>query len=191
MKNTSSRRRQDTTRGLSTPRFKLSAVGKGILHCLEIFRISLNYHIESGNATSLEGSLAQWSAAKWASHGQFSTSSLYKLLMFRGIRHPSVSYIWHTNCPESISILRWFIIRRRLLTKNRLIARNLAINPQCPFCDVIDESDEHFFSTCRYIKQGWTVMLEWCKLPSSMQFRPSILSSPGNSRLRRRNFWPS
>ncbi|WOK93186.1 hypothetical protein Cni_G01880 [Canna indica] len=71
---------------------------------------------------------------KWSSFGVFSTSSLYKLLNFRGLTDYRAIYIWQRDCPISISMFNWFYFRKRPHTKDHLIARGMNIDSACHLC---------------------------------------------------------
>ncbi|WOK94009.1 hypothetical protein Cni_G02711 [Canna indica] len=58
---------------------------------------------------------------KWSASKIFYTSSVYRILSFRGIKDPSASFIWQPLCPRNISIFNWLVLRKKLHTKDRLL----------------------------------------------------------------------
>ncbi|WOL01474.1 hypothetical protein Cni_G10190 [Canna indica] len=103
---------------------------------------------------------------KWTKEGAFTTSSLYRLLNFKGISEPWTSYIWQVNFPPAISLTNWLIEKRRLPTRDRLLKHNVQLpSSSCVLCTNIDESHSHLFKDCPFTIAGWRMF-------------PSLLDTP-------------
>ncbi|WOL15888.1 hypothetical protein Cni_G24669 [Canna indica] len=90
-------------------------------------------------------------------------------------------------CPEAISITNWLINRKRLLTKDSLLAHNAQIDPVCLLCDAEAESHDHLFNRCPYTVGGWRRFLALRRLPIiPIDFCPWLIVWQGRSIVKKR-----
>ncbi|XP_026441100.1 uncharacterized protein LOC113340095 [Papaver somniferum] len=102
---------------------------------------------------------------EWTSNpkGTFSVSSCYAWLMHdQGQvippKFPS-DYIWNKTIPPKISFLVWAAANRVVPTLSLLSRRGMTVVNVCAFCNVSEESVEHFFLHCSFVGQIWEQFL--------------------------------
>lgn len=54
--------------------------------------------------------------------------------------------------PLKVKIFSWILLRKRLLTADRLIRRGCLVDQHCIFCAVFSESCDHLFRDCVFVK---------------------------------------
>ncbi|WOL19582.1 hypothetical protein Cni_G28384 [Canna indica] len=96
---------------------------------------------------------------RWTRDEIFSTSSLYRILSFRGVGDCRVPFLWQNNFPPALSLNNWLIEKDRLPTRDRLIKHNVNVPASCPLCSNGDESHSHLFRDCEYTTQGWNMVV--------------------------------
>jgi hypothetical protein len=81
------------------------------------------------------------------SSGQFSTSSCYSIISFRGVTPVYILAIWSLVIPPRVHIFLWLLSNNKLMTRDNLQKINLVKPVCCMFCSE-DESIEHLFFRC-------------------------------------------
>ncbi|XP_074282857.1 uncharacterized protein LOC141607405 [Silene latifolia] len=79
------------------------------------------------------------------------------------------SWIWNTvNLPKHYCI-GWLIMRKRLLTKDRLCRLVGSAEEGCNLCGTDKETHDHLFFQCPYNSRCIQLLSDWCKiqLPTS------------------------
>ena len=76
---------------------------------------------------------------------------------------------WMNNkwiLPKHLFII-WIIAHKRLLTQARMQHLNLTTQGYCNICDDGQETVNHLFTKCRYSREIFAKLVEWCgiKLP--------------------------
>lgn len=84
---------------------------------------------------------------KYNTSGVYSTSSLYKIINFRGILPIYVPAIWSLTAPPKIHIYLWLVSKNKIMTKYNLLKRHISKNPACVFCSET-ETVHHLFFDC-------------------------------------------
>ena len=76
---------------------------------------------------------------------------------------------WHDHRMYSYYLLlstkqKWFqyrVLSRRIVTNVTRHKWNLIDNNRCHFCNVLPETMNHLFITCKHVKRIWTAMFRW------------------------------
>ncbi|XP_060185765.1 uncharacterized protein LOC132615218 [Lycium barbarum] len=55
----------------------------------------------------------------------------------------------------------WLQLHGRLLTADRLLSWGMSIDKKCSLCQLQDETRNHLFMECSYVKQVWDGLLKW------------------------------
>ncbi|CAL1358963.1 unnamed protein product [Linum trigynum] len=66
---------------------------------------------------------------------------------------PKVSWyklVWGRNCPPRFSLIVWLILKKAIITKDKLQKWGKIRDASCPLCDLSIESREHLFVHCSY-----------------------------------------
>lgn len=64
------------------------------------------------------------------SKGEFTTSSLYSIINFRGIKPLYISSIWSIVSPPRVNVFLWLFASIKLITKDNLLKRGIDKNPE-------------------------------------------------------------
>ncbi|KAK8527528.1 hypothetical protein V6N12_054735 [Hibiscus sabdariffa] len=90
--------------------------------------------------------------------GNFSAKSGYRLLRAEQACTLSTKLssfftdMWATDVPAKVKITMWRIVNNFLPTFHNLQLRRLPVNNVCPFCQSHDETVEHLFRDCAFVK---------------------------------------
>ena len=110
-----------------------------------------------------------------------SATSGYKWIRKTRENVPWASWVWNrTNIPKH-SFLCWIIMWGRLNTRDRLSKMGIQCDTICPMCERQDESIEHLFRECIYIKWCYEILtgkLDLTIPQGSMQQLSSWLHKP-------------
>ena len=66
-------------------------------------------------------------------------------------------FIWKMKVPLKIKIFMWFLHRKVILTKDKLVKPNWHGNQKCCFCEQ-DESIQHLFFDCQFARIVWRLI---------------------------------
>lgn len=83
-------------------------------------------------------------------HGPVNLSMIWNTLRPRITAPPWIDLVWNKFSVSRFSFNLWLILKRRLLTKDRMIRFGLHVDPTCTFCNGT-ESHEHIFMDCNYV----------------------------------------
>ena len=72
--------------------------------------------------------------------------------------------VWSSYCIPRHAIHMWLVMRKRLLTQDRMrqwdVGSNIDLNLlRCPLCKVQPDSHDHLFFECAYSSQVWIKVL--------------------------------
>ncbi|XP_076913198.1 uncharacterized protein LOC143571741 [Bidens hawaiensis] len=80
---------------------------------------------------------------------------------------PDYNFEWNRLVPKKVSFVAWRALLGRLPTFDALVRRNIALaSNMCPFCGEVEETVEHVFISCGLAQSMWSVLAQWCKVPS-------------------------
>ena len=63
--------------------------------------------------------------------------------------------VWKTKTPSKVQHFLWKLLSRSLATGNNLRKRHITNDTICKRCYMEEETEEHLFFTCPYVKQIW------------------------------------
>nr|XP_034574493.1 uncharacterized protein LOC117838539 isoform X1 [Setaria viridis] len=92
-------------------------------------------------------------AWRWSANGEYSAKTAY-LAQFRGSYctfQPTA--IWRAQTEGKHRFFTWLLLQNRILTADRLLARNWPCNPVCPLCQVEPETATHLCLQCPFALQ--------------------------------------
>jgi len=98
---------------------------------------------------------------KWTSHGDYTAKSAYEI-QFRGSFcsfRPTA--IWRAHAEEKHRFFAWLLVQEKLLTADKLMARNWSCNPTCSLCSAQPECAQHLCLHCPFAMQVWELVREW------------------------------
>lgn len=98
---------------------------------------------------------------RWSANGEYSAKTAY-LAQFRGSYctfQPAA--IWRAQTEGKHRFFTWLLLQQRILTADRLLARNWPCNPVCPLCQVELETATHLCLQCPFALQVWRKVSDW------------------------------
>jgi hypothetical protein len=105
---------------------------------------------ESIQFTETEDSLI-W---KFESKGEYSVSSLYAIVNFRGVQPVYIPSVWKLKIPPRVHVFLWLLFYNKLLTRDNLHKRQEIPELCCVFC-LEEESIPHLFFECVVARKLW------------------------------------
>lgn len=129
---------------------------------------------------------------RFNSNGQYSTASIYKMLISGGLIKWEFKAIWKYSIPPTVKVFRYLLLKERLLTREVMIYRNFnCTDTVCSLCDTgVLESAIHLFFECPFAKAIWnslscflgdeflgrgrTVLEIWRRSSANLKHKPAI-----------------
>jgi hypothetical protein len=69
--------------------------------------------------------------------------------------------IWKAKTEGKHRFFAWLLVQRKILTADKLLARNWPRNPMCPLCDQEDETAGHLCLQCVFAREVWVLVAAW------------------------------
>ncbi len=85
---------------------------------------------------------------RWSRSEEFSVKSLYIFLQDGGVSDTSCVELWKIHVPLKVKIFIWTVLKRKVLTKDRLIRRGWVGDDWCALCLDEPETMDHLFTGC-------------------------------------------
>ena len=101
--------------------------------------------------------ISRHDAVLWQNNATVSVALIWQSFRRRGVPPPWAPNVWHSFAIPKCAFFLWLALKSRLLTKDRMIAFGMSVNPTCVLCGCNDETTEHIFMICPYINLVW-----WC-----------------------------
>ncbi|CAL1413623.1 unnamed protein product [Linum trigynum] len=114
----------------------------------------------------------------------YSTRRVWETLRHKAPKVPWYSLVWGKNCPPRCSLIVWLIVKKAIVTRDRLLRWGKINDASCQLCNSSIESREHLFVHCPY----WKSLAE--ELKCAMLLRPDwtqmlrMMAQVGTSRTR-------
>ncbi|XP_073359744.1 uncharacterized protein [Aegilops tauschii subsp. strangulata] len=103
---------------------------------------------------------------KLTESGVFSTRSAYHMQFLGSTRSPLMAAVWKAWAPAKIKFFAWLLAINRLLTADRLMARQWPNCYFCPLCMRSLETNVHLFQECPWARRLWATGADRFQLPS-------------------------
>lgn len=78
-------------------------------------------------------------------------SSIWCSIRDRGPPSPWYGIVWNQCALPKCSFTLWLALKNRLLTKDRMLAFGMNVDPVCLLCNTDNESVQHLFSNCPFL----------------------------------------
>ena len=69
--------------------------------------------------------------------------------------------LWQARAEGKHKFFAWLLVQEKLLTGDKLIARNWHCNQTCPLCHLQSETAEHLCLHCPFAMQVWGLVRTW------------------------------
>ena len=96
---------------------------------------------------------------QYESKGVYSSSSMYSLVNFRGVRQIFLPTVWKLKIPPRIQVFLWLFSQNKIMTRDNLRARGIPKPLECEMCKEI-ETVKHLFSECIVARELWQDFFE-------------------------------
>ncbi|XP_076892174.1 uncharacterized protein LOC143543823 [Bidens hawaiensis] len=99
--------------------------------------------------------------------GSFTVKGLKRCILENSLSDPGEVFKWNRLVPKKVNFVSWRASLSRLPTFDALKKRNIPVlSDSCPICGEIEESVEHVFVSCGLAQIMWSIIAQWCNLPS-------------------------
>lgn len=112
--------------------------------------------------------------------GQYTSRSLYREILFGGVRDTNLQNLWEAYAPLKVKIFFWLILKGRIQAAARLKKMNWKREPYCKLCR-IEESVNDLIFRCAPAWFLWCclrVVFGWNEIPSSGAELINLLQGP-------------
>lgn len=93
---------------------------------------------------------------KWSSSGDYTASSVYKLMVSGGKIQWNFKKIWEATAPSKVKIFTFLLLNNRVLTHEIMHRRGISCEAKCVMCEVCDvETSHHLFFQCQNAQEVW------------------------------------
>jgi hypothetical protein len=118
---------------------------------------------------------------KWTASGQYTTCSAYVAQHVGSFCSFDSMAIWKAMTEGKHQFFAWLLVQRKILTADKLIARNWPYNPLYPLCDQVPESADHLCLQCVFSQGVWVMVSQWCNGVVQVPGRDADLETWWNS----------
>jgi hypothetical protein len=100
----------------------------------------------------------QW---RWTATSEYTSKSAYRVQLHGSYCTFDVDGIWKAHAESKHKFFAWLMVQCKLLTADKLAARNWPCSPICPLCRVSLESAEHICLHYPFAQQVWYRIAAW------------------------------
>lgn len=98
---------------------------------------------------------------KFTADGLYTAKSAYEI-QFRGSYCSfKPGYLWSAYAEPKHRFFSWLLVQEKILTADKLQARNWPCNPLCLLCKIAPESALHICLQCPYAQHVWELVQSW------------------------------
>ena len=98
---------------------------------------------------------------RWTSDGVYTTKSAYNAQFLGTYSLFKGQHIWQAEAEEKHKFFAWLLVQCKILTVDKMIARQWPCNPVCTMCNQEPETTAHLILHCIFSRQVWDKMESW------------------------------
>jgi len=98
---------------------------------------------------------------RWTANGAYTSKSAYLAQLKGTFCTFDAQSIWHAHAEGKHRFFAWLLVQSKILTADKLVARNWLCDTNCALCDQVHETAAHLCLHCSYAKQVWLAMSNW------------------------------
>ena len=98
---------------------------------------------------------------RWSANGTYTSKSAYLAQMRGTFCNFDAQAIWHAPTEEKHRFFSWLLVKEKILTADKLLARNWPCESNCVLCDQVTEIAAHLCLQCPFAKQVWLLVNSW------------------------------
>jgi hypothetical protein len=100
---------------------------------------------------------------RWTSDGNYTAKSAY-VAQFKGSYCSfGPTALWRAHVEGKHKFLTWLLVQEKLLTADKIQARNWQCNPSCALCNAEQETAVHLCLHCSFVMQIWELVRVWSR----------------------------
>ena len=100
-------------------------------------------------------------AWRWTADGTYTARSAYNAQFIGAYSLFSGDSIWKAEIEGKHKIFAWLLVQSKILTTDKLLARQWPCNPICSLCNQEQETASHLILHCKFAQQVWSSMASW------------------------------
>ena len=98
---------------------------------------------------------------RWTSDGVYTTKSAYNAQFLGTYSLFKGQHIWQAEAEGKHKFFAWLLVQCKILTADKMIARQWPCNPVCTMCNQEPETAAHLILHCTFSRQVWDKMESW------------------------------
>ncbi|KAK1351494.1 hypothetical protein POM88_054288 [Heracleum sosnowskyi] len=92
--------------------------------------------------------ISQRDEVLWDGSKKVNLSLIWQSIRRTGNPPPWYDVVWHSFAIPKCAFFTWLALRKRLLTKDRMLVWGMQVNPRCVLCSSANETIEHICCLC-------------------------------------------
>ena len=110
---------------------------------------------------------------RWTSNGAYTSKSAYLAQLQGAYCTFDAQSIWRAYAEGKHKFFAWLLVQTKILTADKLEARNWPCEQNCVLCDQERETAAHLCLHCPFAKQVWLLVSNWTAGSVTMPEDPS------------------
>ena len=98
---------------------------------------------------------------KLTADGQYTTKSAYEFQFKGSFSSFRPKWIWSVHAEPKHRFFTWLLVQEKILTADKLQARNWTCNPLCSLCGSAPETAQHICLQCPFAQRVWELVQTW------------------------------
>jgi hypothetical protein len=100
-------------------------------------------------------------AWRWTANGLYSSKSAYQIQFQGSYCSFNAEASWTASAEGKHKLFAWLLVQDRILTADRLLARNWNCDPVYILCDQVEETAQHLCLHCVFAREVWYLVSNW------------------------------
>ncbi|GFY91886.1 hypothetical protein Acr_08g0002820 [Actinidia rufa] len=122
---------------------------------------------------------------QWKANGDLYSKLAYEYFRPKAIKLKWPKVIWTNYATPKHAFILWLAMKERLLTKDRL--PDPGANQPCSLCRAENETAEHLFFQCNYVRHIWNPIKSWLGFRRSLSSLKAAVEMGNQGSHRNRN----
>ena len=98
---------------------------------------------------------------RWTPDGTYTSKSAYNAQFLGSFSNFRGENVWRADAEGKHKFFAWLLIQSKILTADKLLARQWPCNPLCPLCNLVPETASHLILHCQFAQQVWALLETW------------------------------
>jgi hypothetical protein len=98
---------------------------------------------------------------RWTADGSHTSKSTYEVQYKGSFCSFNSKAIWSASAEGKHRFFAWLVVQRKILTADKLLARNWPCDPNCALCEQAPETVPHLILQCVFAREVWVLVSNW------------------------------